>query len=233
MRPDGVVVADKPVELAFATRARWPRQVVQPTISSGSGGSAPPCRRFADGRAGNERTSLQGRRVQLLGRPGPRRVVGGEDRTIIGEHPGRNAPPSIGGPEAGDHIRAGGMAAGIAAHTKPRVVIDNVQDRDLVAVGQLPMGDVGLPAFVGLLGAKRAPAGPGPLLRLRSDKATSGTRSAKSSTPRHHSPTTASREPACQVSGDGLCAHIQTLLGQLLAQRMIASSVSASTACGL
>jgi hypothetical protein len=31
-------------------------------------------------------------------------------------------------------------------------------DPDLGAVGELPMGEVGLPAFVGLLGAKRAPA---------------------------------------------------------------------------
>jgi hypothetical protein len=38
-------------------------------------------------------------------------------------------------------------------------VEDNLMtDPDLGAVGELPMGEVGLPAFVGLLGAKRAPA---------------------------------------------------------------------------
>ena len=69
------------------------------------------------------------------GDPALAALFGSEDRTIISEHPGRNAAPSKGGPEAGDHIRAGGMAAGIAAHTEPGVVIDNVQDRDLGAVG--------------------------------------------------------------------------------------------------
>jgi hypothetical protein len=32
------------------------------------------------------------------------------------------------------------------------MAIENVQDRDLASVGQLPMSDVGLPTFIGLLG---------------------------------------------------------------------------------
>ena len=44
-------------------------------------------------------------------------LFGGEDRPIIGEHPGRDSPPGKGFPEAGDHIRAGCVAAGVAAHS--------------------------------------------------------------------------------------------------------------------
>jgi hypothetical protein len=47
------------------------------------------------------------------------------------------------------------------------VVVDNVQDRDLGAVGQLPVGEIGLPTLVGLIGAKRSPRRPRPFLRLR------------------------------------------------------------------
>jgi hypothetical protein len=38
------------------------------------------------------------------------------------------------------------------------VVVENVQNAHFGAISQPPMGDVGLPAFVGLLSAERAPA---------------------------------------------------------------------------
>src|SRR5215218_7807102 len=75
----------------------------------------------------------------------------------VGEHSGRDSPLVEGVAEAGHHIGAGCVVAGVAAQTDPAVVIDDVQDRYFGAVGQLPMGEVGLPAFVGLIGAKRSP----------------------------------------------------------------------------
>jgi hypothetical protein len=54
------------------------------------------------------------------------------------------------------------------------MVVEDVQDLHLGAVGQPPMGDVGLPAFVGLIGAKHLPRRAGPFLRLRGDKAAAG-----------------------------------------------------------
>jgi hypothetical protein len=47
------------------------------------------------------------------------------------------------------------------------VIVEDVEDLDLAAVGEAPVGDIGLPAFVGLVGAERAPRGAGPFLRLR------------------------------------------------------------------
>jgi hypothetical protein len=35
---------------------------------------------------------------------------------------------------------------------QPRVVVDDVEDLHAAAVGELPVGEVGLPAFVGLIG---------------------------------------------------------------------------------
>lgn len=37
---------------------------------------------------------------------------------------------------------------GISAHQEPGVIIDHVQDLDIGAAGQAPVGDVGLPALV-------------------------------------------------------------------------------------
>jgi hypothetical protein len=51
------------------------------------------------------------------------------------------------------------------------MVVDDVEDLDFAAVGQLPVGDVGLPAFVRLFGAKGSPRRAGPLPRLRHHQA--------------------------------------------------------------
>ena len=50
------------------------------------------------------------------------------------------------------------------------MVVFDVEDLDLGAVGQLPVGDVGLPAFVWLLGREPLPRRSGSLVRLRGDE---------------------------------------------------------------
>jgi hypothetical protein len=51
----------------------------------------------------------------LEGDPALAALLGGEGRPIIGEHPGRDSPGFERFPEAGDHIRTGCVAAGVAA----------------------------------------------------------------------------------------------------------------------
>jgi hypothetical protein len=37
------------------------------------------------------------------------------------------------------------------------VVVEQVEDLDLGGIGEVPVGDVGLPEFIGLLGAEALP----------------------------------------------------------------------------
>ena len=56
--------------------------------------------------------------------------------------------------EAGDDIGAGDAAVGGAGQQVSGVVVEPVEDLGVGAVGQSPVGEVGLPAFVGLLGGE-------------------------------------------------------------------------------
>jgi hypothetical protein len=64
--------------------------------------------------------------------------------------------PGERGQEGIDHLRAQSDAAGLCCDVDPRVIVEDVEDLDLAAVGEAPVGDIGLPAFVGLVGAERA-----------------------------------------------------------------------------
>ena len=75
------------------------------------------------------------------------------------------------------------------------------------------MSDIGLPAFVGLLGAEPVPAEPGPFLRLTDHKPA----------PRQDPPDRGDRRHRAdpvdlKVCSDDLRARVQTILGQLLTQ---------------
>jgi hypothetical protein len=50
------------------------------------------------------------------------------------------------------------------------VVVDPVQDFDVGVIGEPPVGEVGLPAFVGLFGGKPDVGGFGSLLRCGFDQ---------------------------------------------------------------
>src|SRR5215212_8764299 len=80
------------------------------------------------------------------------------------------------------------------------------------------MGDIGLPAFVGLLRAERSPARPRPFLGLRAHEATAVQDPPDRRDGRYRRPAAVVRGPARQVSGDGFRAGVQPLLGQLLTQ---------------
>jgi hypothetical protein len=110
---------------------------------------------------------LQGDSAAAAGEPG-------EDGTVVGEHAGGDAPAQEGIFEGVDDVGAGDGASGEARQGEPGVVVEDVEDLHRCAVGELPVGGVGLPAFVGLLGGKGAPRRPRSLVRLRGDKAAAG-----------------------------------------------------------
>ena len=75
VRPHGVVVDREPVQLALQPADRGWRGVARPATSSGFGGTVPPCRRSADGRAGNDAAGSRAAPAAPPARPGPRRAV--------------------------------------------------------------------------------------------------------------------------------------------------------------
>jgi hypothetical protein len=88
------------------------------------------------------------------------------------------------------------------------MVVDDVQNPNFGAVGQLPMGDIGLPTFIWLLSAKRAPRRPGPfcgcgLTKPRRDKIRQIVNSG-----RHHKPATIAHALARQVDGNRFSARV-------------------------
>jgi hypothetical protein len=64
--------------------------------------------------------------------------------------------------------------AGDAGQAESGVVVDDVEDLDVCAVGQRPVGDVGLPALVGLLGFEAEVGALRSLVRLGGDEASVG-----------------------------------------------------------
>jgi len=72
--------------------------------------------------------------------------------------------------EFGEHDGAGDAAVGGDREGVAGVVVEPAQDLDMGVIGEPPVGEVGLPAFVGLLGGKPDVGGFGPLLRLRADQ---------------------------------------------------------------
>ena len=82
---------------------------------------------------------------------------------------------SVGGSQEGaDHGLAGDAWVGAAGEKVAGVVIEPVDDLHTGAVGELPVGEVGLPAFVGLVGLESAVGAFGPLLRFGGDQAGGG-----------------------------------------------------------
>jgi hypothetical protein len=54
--------------------------------------------------------------------------------------------------EAGDDVAGLEHSAGVAGHAESGVVVEDVEDLDVGAVGEWDVGDVELPALVGLFG---------------------------------------------------------------------------------
>ena len=90
----------------------------------------------------------------LEGDPAGAAVAAGEDRAVVGQHAGRidvECGDGAVGPVDGGR---GEDPGGGAAQAEPGVVVDPVEDLGVGAVDQRPLGDVGVPALVGLFGGE-------------------------------------------------------------------------------
>ena len=92
------------------------------------------------------------------------------------------------------------------------MVVDEVQDLHTGAVGQGPVGEVGLPHLIGLGGGEAALRGMGPLMRFR-DHGACGAQD-----PVDRRPGRRSEAFAFEVRGDGLGPGVEPFTGQLGAQ---------------
>ena len=95
---------------------------------------------------------------------------GGVDAPVVGERRGRGAVAGDEAQERADDGRPGDPGVGGARQQQPGVVVEPVQDLHVGAVCQVPMGEVGLPALVGLGGLEAAVGAARPLMRLRGDQ---------------------------------------------------------------
>jgi hypothetical protein len=102
---------------------------------------------------------------------------------------------------------------GIRADQEPGVIVDRVQDLDVGARGELPVGDVFLPALVGHLGCEPDPRGLRSLLGLGGDEPATG----QDPPDRRHR--RGIEAATAKVVGDRVRAGIQALIVELLAQR--------------
>ena len=81
-------------------------------------------------------------------------AAAGEHRPVVGQHAGRIAIASSSFTEA--VVDVGGLEhpQGVAADAESGVVVEEVENLHVGALGELPVGDIKLPALVGLLGCK-------------------------------------------------------------------------------
>jgi len=98
----------------------------------------------------------------------------GEHRAVVGQHRGRIPVPG------GRFQHGGSDVIGLehrqcpAEQTEPGVVVEDVEDLHLAPAGQSPVGDVGLPAFVGLGRFEPHEAALGSFVRLRGHEPAGG-----------------------------------------------------------
>jgi hypothetical protein len=98
----------------------------------------------------------------------------------------------------------------------PGVVVEDVEDLHLGAVGEGPVGDVGLPALVGQVGLEAPPGATGPLLGLGDNLAPSAQHPPDRRHRRHHLVVAPMADK--QVVVDGVGAGVEALASQGLAQ---------------
>ncbi len=101
---------------------------------------------------------------------------------------------------------------GLRSHQEPGVVVDQVQDLDLGATGEPPVGDVGLPAFIRLIGLEPDERAPRALLGLGDDEAPAG------KDPPDRCDRWAAAVALGEVEPDRVGPGIKPLVGQVLAE---------------
>jgi hypothetical protein len=91
----------------------------------------------------------EGEEFAFEGDPAAAAVVTGEDRGVVGEQAFGAAVAGHRGVQVGDDVAGFEHCAGGAAGEQSGVVVDDVEDLNVGAVREWPVGDVGLPALVG------------------------------------------------------------------------------------
>lgn len=115
-------------------------------------------------------------------------------------------------PEDREHDRAGDPAVGGDRQGVAGVVVEPGQDLHVAAVGEVPVGHVGLPAFVGLLGREPHEGGLGSFLRGRGHP-TGPAQGPVDRRGRHRQAVV-----VLEVPGDRGRPRVQALAGQLITQ---------------
>jgi hypothetical protein len=101
-------------------------------------------------------------------------------------------------------VDAGEPPAGVGGNAEAGVVVEDVQDLYLRPVAESPMGDVGLPAFIRLVGAEPLPRRSGSFLWLRDDEPAPAQDPPDRGDRRHRV-----NPGGHQVRGDGLRTRVQ------------------------
>lgn len=152
----------------------------------------------------------------LQGGATPASGCGGEYGSVVGQYGCWCALVGEGGGEGVDDVRAGDGGSGGAGDGQAGVVIERVEDFDAGVIGEVPVGDVGLPEFVGLLSSEPFPGRAGAFVWLRGDEAAPG----------QHTRDRAQRRNfgdggiAGEMFGDGGSTRVIALFGQDLAERV-------------
>jgi hypothetical protein len=140
-------------------------------------------------------------------------VAAGEHRTVVAEQAGRVAMGGSGFGETVVDVAGLEHREGVAAEAQPGVIVEDVEDLHVGVIGQRPVSDVQLPAFVGLFGGEADVAAFGAFVWLGSDEA-SGAQDPPDR--RHRGAFTVA---LLKVSGDRGRAGLMSVAFKVLAQR--------------
>ena len=147
-----------------------------------------------------------------------------EDGAVVGQEGGGVAVGFPGCRETFDDVRGLDGDEGVSHHQQPGVVVEAVEDLDAAAVGELPVGAVGLPELVGELGLEADPGRARALVRLRRDQPLA----------REDAPDGCHRGCAAEfqteVMGDRVRAGVMTASVSSARRRTIAAWISGATA---
>lgn len=136
----------------------------------------------------------------------------GEDHAVVGQHAGRQPVAGYGGAEDLDHGGAGDPRERHAGQQQPGMVVEEVEDLHVAAGSQPVVGEVGLPHLVRELGFEPQVGRFRSFLRLGGDVAVAR------QDPPHRRRRHRRLVVLGEVPADGVCAGVEALLDQLLAQ---------------
>jgi hypothetical protein len=151
VRADGVVVAGKPVPLSLEFDDRAGGGLAGEPFLQGLTESLDLAAGLGMVGAGVPEADVQGGELDLQGDPAAAARGAGEDRAVIRQHRGGQPPAGGRVAEHCDHVGGLKGGAGGGGGQQPGMIVDDVEDLRGAVAGQLPVGDVQLPALVGLV----------------------------------------------------------------------------------